>query len=92
MRARCGSCGTEVEIMGAAAGGQFRCPACGALNRVAPVPPVPVPEPMEPAVQPVDDSPSPRTSCPACSFSFIVGEVDQVICPNCRSDVDVADV
>lgn len=93
MRARCGSCGTEVDVTGQ---GRFKCPTCGAVNQIpgqaaavpgasaAPpsvggLPPVPVPPPQ----------PSPRVSCPDCSFSFIVGDVDMAVCPNCGAEVSV---
>ncbi len=92
MRARCGSCGTEVDVTGQ---GRFKCPTCGAVNQIpgqpgavagaseqAPpggLPPVPTP-PAEP---------SPRVSCPDCSFSFIVGDVEMAVCPNCNAEVSV---
>ena len=31
----------------------------------------------------------PATSCPACGFSFIVGDVDVAPCPNCAVDVTI---
>lgn len=91
MRARCGACGTEVEVMGGPAGGEFQCPSCGRLNRVAPAPAgaMGAPPPLQAAPEP-QAAPSPRLSCPTCGFSFIVGDVEAAICPNCRAEVDVA--
>jgi predicted RNA-binding Zn-ribbon protein involved in translation (DUF1610 family) len=85
MGVRCGRCGTEFPVEGA---GRYPCPACGAANEVRPAPtpepsltvPPPAPEPM---------ASSPRATCNGCSFSFIVGDVDVAVCPNCGDEVAV---
>jgi len=85
MSVRCGRCSTEFPVKGA---GRYPCPACGAVNEVRPaatpeptlaVPP-PAPEPM---------APSPKATCPECSLTFIVGEIEMVLCPNCGAEVVV---
>lgn len=86
MLARCGRCGTTVEVMGA---GRFQCPACGTTNQVpeaaAPPPVVPLDTPSE-----TPEVPATRMECEACSFRFIVGDVETAICPNCREEVAVS--
>lgn len=93
MIVRCGACRTQFEVQGA---GRFSCPACGSVNVVrgpagAPPPPpegygpqggAPPPPPPKP------DPPSPRVSCPACDFSFIVGHIATAECPNCGEEVE----
>ncbi len=97
MKVRCGACQTEFEVPGA---GRYSCPSCGTANDVgggrppppssggpgpgAPGPPVAAPEVASPP--PVDVS---RVQCPDCSFSFLVGEVAAVPCPNCGAEVEV---
>ena len=83
MIVRCGRCQSGFDVPGP---GRHACPACGTLNevRAASGPVVPTPPPT-PAYEP----PSPRVSCPACGFSFIVGAVASVPCPNCRNPVTV---
>ncbi len=78
---KCGRCQVAFEVEGA---GRFSCPACGTANEVRAAGPAPSernliapPPPSEPA------PPSPRLECGDCGFSFIVGAVDQVSCPNC---------
>ncbi len=43
------------------------------------VPPPPPPPPP--------DKPVPKIDCPECGFSFHVGEVAMVVCPNCTAEV-----
>lgn len=99
MRVRCGSCGNEVEVSGE---GRFTCPTCGAVNQVpgqrpaAPTSPLPSGNSVPPSgfgQPPAPDAPppapSPRVTCPKCDFSFIVGDVEVAVCPNCTSDVPV---
>ena len=85
MSVRCGKCRTEFPVPGA---GRFSCPACGAVNEVrpagAPEPSLTVPRPA-----PESAAPSPKATCPACSFGFIVGEIDVAPCPNCGAEVTV---
>lgn len=38
---------------------------------------------------PAPDPPSPKVSCGACEFSFIVGNIDLATCPNCGEEVAV---
>lgn len=101
MRVRCGSCRTEFEVPGA---GRFACPVCGSVNVVrdadgadapanvggyqaapgvggagAPPPPPPPPKP---------DAPMPKIACPECGFTFIIGQVASVNCPNCSAEVE----
>lgn len=100
MRVRCGSCGTEVDVSGE---GRFTCPTCGAVNQVPgqrpPAPTSPLPtggsappagfgQPPAPAAL---ASPSPRVTCSNCDFSFIVGDVEVAVCPNCNSDVPIGE-
>jgi predicted RNA-binding Zn-ribbon protein involved in translation (DUF1610 family) len=85
MGVRCGRCRTEFPVEGA---GRHSCPACGAVNEVraaaAPEPSLTVPQPPPPPTQP-----SPRATCLECAFTFIVGNLDVVPCPNCGADVAV---
>jgi hypothetical protein len=83
----CGECGRQFEVSGP---GRVACPACGTPNQVgggaAPAgapggAPRPAPEPAGPPPQ--------RVTCPACEFSFLVGEVASAPCPNCRETVSV---
>lgn len=86
MRARCGACGSTIEVPGA---GRFQCPACGQLNEVRPAPTAEQP-PMSAAPPPAPpERPSTRLTCPECDFSFIIGEAATVTCPNCRTEVPV---
>ncbi len=91
MRVRCGACRSEVEIPGP---GRFTCPACGSPNEVrAPgaggMPP-PGAGPMgAPPPPPPPDPPSPKVTCEACGFSFIVGDIEVAVCPNCGVEVAV---
>lgn len=89
MIVRCGSCRTEFDVPGP---GRFSCPVCGSVNmvRAAGGPPPgaggglatpPQPPPARP------DPPSPKLTCPACSFSFIVGKIEIATCPNCGAEV-----
>ncbi len=85
MRAKCGACGNAVEIPGA---GRFECPICGQLNEVRPASAPPEALRSEQVSDlPPPEQPSERLTCPSCSFSFIVGDVESAICPNCRSEV-----
>lgn len=98
MRVRCGACRTQFEVAGA---GRFACPVCGSVNvvrnggadaapetmggyptapGVAGGPPPPPPPPREP-------DPMPRIACPECGFTFIIGNVSTVVCPNCSAEV-----
>ncbi len=99
MRAKCGRCGTDFAVAGP---GRYQCPTCGTLNEVkgttpgvsdmpgssAPPPGGPMGEPP-PGVPPPPEIPSDRASCPACSFTFIVGSVADAECPMCGEDVHV---
>lgn len=83
MGVRCGRCSTEFPVEGA---GRHPCPACGAVNEVrsAAAPSSTVAQPPLPPSQP-----SPKTTCQECEFTFIVGDLDVVPCPNCGADVTV---
>lgn len=100
MKARCGRCGTEFEVVRP---GRYACPACGVTNEVrggappnhgAGMPPGPHeagPQgPMSPPPAPPSEPPSRRVVCPdeECGFSFIVGAVAVVPCPMCGSEVN----
>ena len=98
MKARCGRCGTEFEVLRP---GRYACPACGVTNEVrAGAPPAtggslqagphgagpqgPLAPPPPPPEQP-----SRRAHCPdkECGFSFIVGEIAVAHCPMCGTEV-----
>lgn len=82
---RCGRCQTQFAVQGP---GRYPCPACGAVNEVRSAPPAdllrerPAPEPAQT---------SPRRTCAGCGFSFIVGDVEVAICPNCGAEVPGGD-
>jgi DNA-directed RNA polymerase subunit RPC12/RpoP len=91
MIVRCGRCGVELEIAGP---GEFMCPNCGTRNMARaqqqqpPQNPFGVPDlgasaPPEPApgVQWV--------RCPACSYRFAVGEMEEVSCPSCSTTIEL---
>lgn len=93
---RCGSCRTQFDAPGP---GRYSCPSCGSVNVVrdpgaAQPPPAEAPGgyPTAPGAgmppPPPPDRPTPpRIDCPKCGFSFHVGEVAKVVCPNCNSEV-----
>ena len=85
MTVRCGRCRTEFPVDGP---GRFACPACGAVNEVRPAAGQ-EPSLMVPPPPPEPTAPSPKATCPDCSFSFIVGEIDVASCPNCGAEVAV---
>lgn len=102
MRARCGRCQTDFQVDGP---GRYACPACGAVNEVRTAPPgagqpppgagQPPPGPGQAGMgftppPPPPDTPSPKTTCPACSFSFIVGDIEVAECPMCGEEVAIA--
>lgn len=101
MRARCGRCQTDFQVDGP---GRYACPACGAVNEVRMAQPgagQPPPDPRSPGPgdpgmgfapppPPPPEAPSPKTTCPACSFSFIVGDIEVVECPMCGEEVKIA--
>ncbi len=93
---RCGRCQTQFQVPGP---GRYACPSCGTGNEVRPAaaPPgaggpggpgglVGGPSPAGLAPEPPAE-PSPRAQCPACGFSFIVGDIDVAVCPNCGAEV-----
>jgi len=97
MLVRCGRCRSELEISGP---GEFVCPACGTRNVARGGAPATDPYSLGgrpggsgltvPGGAPVPPSNTPPAdvnwaTCPACSFRFAVGEVEQVTCPNCRA-------
>jgi Zn finger protein HypA/HybF involved in hydrogenase expression len=93
MMVRCGACRSSFDVPGP---GRHACPACGATNQVGGAAPGmggPAPaaagSPLAggapiPAPPPITTS---KVACPECSFSFIVGEVDMAVCPNCGAEV-----
>ena len=74
---RCGRCQTQFAVQGP---GRYPCPACGAVNEVRSS--VDVPRRAQ-----APDATSPRLTCSDCGFSFIVGDIDVAVCPNCGADV-----
>jgi len=99
MMVRCGACRTQFDVPGA---GRFTCPVCGSVNVVreqsASQPPTMAGYPTAPNVvgggstppqppPPPSNAPSPRITCPECSFSFIVGDIAVATCPNCGNEV-----
>ncbi len=98
MRARCGRCRSEFDVLRP---GRYACPACGATNEVrggypegqgagprsggqGAGPSGPLAPPSPPA-----EKPSRRTRCPdkKCGFSFIVGDIAVARCPMCGAEV-----
>ncbi len=87
MIVRCGRCQTSFEVGGA---GRYPCPACGTANDVRVEDSAAgAPDLIAPPPPPKQDSPSPRAECGECGFSFIVGAVETVPCPNCGTPVTV---
>ena len=86
MMVRCGSCRNQFDVPGP---GRFNCPICGSLNSVRAGAGAPPPSngPTTPPPPRPPDPPSPRITCPACDFSFIVGPVSEAKCPNCGEEV-----
>jgi len=84
MNVRCGRCRSEFEVTGP---GRYQCPACGSANEVRAENPQTLVTPPPP---PEPDAPSPRVSCHACGFDFIVGDVAEAPCPNCLTPVTVS--
>jgi LSD1 subclass zinc finger protein len=89
---RCGSCRTQFDVPGP---GRFSCPVCGSVNMVRAAAATPGAPPAGPPNGPTaapppprpPDPPSPRVTCPACDFRFIVGNVETAKCPNCGAEV-----
>jgi LSD1 subclass zinc finger protein len=101
MMVRCGACRTQFEVPGA---GRFACPTCGSVNVVRdqagaapssiagyPAAPNVVGGPPQTSAPPPPppNRPSPRITCPSCSFSFIVGDIAVATCPNCGTEVRI---
>jgi Zn finger protein HypA/HybF involved in hydrogenase expression len=84
---RCGRCQTPFEVDGP---GRYPCPACGTANDVRAGGPTDEGGLLTPPPPPPPDPPSPRVTCGECSFTFIVGAVAEVPCPNCTATVAVA--
>jgi rRNA maturation endonuclease Nob1 len=96
MMVRCGACRTQFEVPGP---GRFACPVCGSVNVVrepgggAPsnmggYPTAPgAAGAQSPPPPPPPNAPLPRIQCPECEFSFIVGDIDVAMCPNCGAEV-----
>jgi DNA-directed RNA polymerase subunit RPC12/RpoP len=92
---RCGACRNQFDVQGP---GRYACPTCGSVNVVrsaggaAGAAPGAAPQDQglasaaHPPMPP--DPPSPRISCPECAFSFIVGNIPVVTCPNCGAEVE----
>lgn len=102
---RCGACGATVTISRpgrfscpqCGAMNQTKGPTPGPGGMPPGPPPGQGPGPGFPGVQqpgsppaPPPEVPSPRVTCPECSFSFIVGAIQTAICPNCRVEVSVS--
>jgi len=77
---RCGRCQTQFAVQGP---GRYPCPACGAVNEVRESPP----KDLLRKAAPVSGPPSSRRSCPDCGISFIVGDIEVAVCPNCGARV-----
>lgn len=89
MIVRCGRCQTAFEVAGA---GRYPCPACGTANDVRATEGAPAGgDLIAPPPPPEPDAPSPRINCNECEFSFIVGVVNEVQCPNCGVTVTVSE-
>jgi Zn finger protein HypA/HybF involved in hydrogenase expression len=77
---RCGRCQTQFAVQGP---GRYPCPQCGTVNEVRPAGDVFRSNPTS-----LPEQASPRLTCSDCGFSFIVGDIDVAMCPNCGSTVD----
>lgn len=103
MRVRCGRCQTDFEISGPGRFQCPACGALNEVRAAAGAPsPPPSPPPGfsdpgsqmppgmgAPAPPPPPEPPSPKTTCPACEFSFIVGDIEVAVCPMCGEEVTV---
>lgn len=99
MRARCGRCRTEFDVLRP---GRYACPGCGATNEVrGGQPDSPGARPPSDArragpssplasASPPPEKPSRRTRCSdkRCGFSFIVGDIAVARCPMCGAEVN----
>ena len=89
MIVRCGRCGVELEVAGP---GEFVCPQCGTRNAVREQPlasPFGVPDLKAPPPG-ADAGPPPGVHwvvCPACSYRFAAGELEEVACPACSAQL-----
>lgn len=86
MNVRCGRCQTAFEVAGP---GRYPCPACGTPNDVRESATEPEDGLLTPPPPPGPEPPSPRAQCVQCGFTFIVGDVSEVPCPNCGMPVTV---
>lgn len=103
MIVRCGACRTQFDVPGEGrfacpvcgsvnvvrgqAGAPAAGPAAAPPGAQAGAPPQ-TPETPVPPPPPKPDVPSPRIECPECEFTFIIGDVAVVQCPNCGADVE----
>ena len=89
-RFSCPNCGAVNQVKGPGAGPGGPPPPPGPAGHGAGpgggMPGMPQPEPPPPP----PEAPSPRICCTQCSFSFIVGQIQTAICPNCRAEVSVS--
>jgi len=89
MIVRCGRCGDELKIAGP---GEFACPSCGTRNvaRGQQEPPAADPFGVPDLSPAAPQEPPPGVTwvrCPACSYRFAVGEMEEVSCPSCATTV-----
>jgi predicted RNA-binding Zn-ribbon protein involved in translation (DUF1610 family) len=97
VKVRCGACRTEFDV---STEGRHPCPTCGAVNQVSGMPPPQNAGAVPPGAGPLSAAPPaappaaaaaplPRVTCAACSFEFVVGDIDVATCPNCSAEVTV---
>ncbi|NOY56833.1 MAG: hypothetical protein GXP34_12740 [Actinobacteria bacterium] len=78
---RCGRCQTQFAVQGP---GRYPCPACGAVNEVRETAGL---DALRQKSPPESGPSSPRRTCPDCGISFIVGDIEVAVCPNCGAEV-----
>lgn len=87
-RFACPVCGSVnvVRDAGNGNGGNVAAPNVGGYQAAPGVGGAGAPPPPPPPPQP--DAPMPKIACPECGFTFIIGQVAKVNCPNCGTEVE----
>lgn len=87
-RYACPACGSVNAVRDG--NGQGEPPAGSAVGGYAAAPGVAPPggQVPPPPPRPEPEAPLPKIECPECGFTFIVGMVPTVTCPNCSTEVE----